>query len=64
MSNGRFVPTVNGRALLRWRTSAFGGEGGYYRWVQRFTPLLEDAAGPCRHHRRVEQAFTELAQTI
>ena len=20
-----------------------------YRWVQRFTPLLADAAGPCRH---------------
>jgi transposase-like protein len=20
-----------------------------YRWVQRFTPLLVDAAGPCRH---------------
>jgi transposase, IS6 family len=20
-----------------------------YRWVQRFTPLLIDAAGPCRH---------------
>ena len=21
-----------------------------YRWVQRFTPLLIDAARPCRHH--------------
>jgi IS6 family transposase len=21
-----------------------------YRWVQRFTPLLADAARPCRHH--------------
>ena len=20
-----------------------------YRWVQRFTPLLADAVGPCRH---------------
>ena len=20
-----------------------------YRWVQRFTPLFADAAGPCRH---------------
>ena len=20
-----------------------------YRWIQRFTPLLADAAGPCRH---------------
>jgi IS6 family transposase len=20
-----------------------------YRWVQRFTPLLAEAAGPCRH---------------
>ncbi len=20
-----------------------------FRWVQRFTPLLIDAAGPCRH---------------
>jgi transposase, IS6 family len=20
-----------------------------YRWVQRFTPLLADASGPCRH---------------
>ena len=20
-----------------------------YRWLQRFTPLLADAAGPCRH---------------
>jgi transposase-like protein len=23
-----------------------------YRWVQRFTPLLADAAGPCRHPER------------
>ena len=35
-------------ALLHWRTSAFGGEGGYRR-VQRFTPRLADAAVPCRH---------------
>jgi transposase, IS6 family len=23
--------------------------GTIYRWVQRFTPLLADAARPCRH---------------
>ena len=23
-----------------------------FRWVQRFTPLLVDAARPCRHRRR------------
>jgi transposase, IS6 family len=23
-----------------------------YRWVQRFTPLLAEAARPCRHHAR------------
>jgi IS6 family transposase len=23
--------------------------GRIYRWVQRFTPLLADAARPCRH---------------
>jgi transposase-like protein len=23
-----------------------------YRWVQRFTPLLIDVAGPCRHALR------------
>src|SRR5205809_6524824 len=51
-----------------------------YRWVQRFTPLLADAARPCRHAvgdrwyvaetyvkvagRRVAAAFTELDRVI
>jgi len=41
---------------LRWRKVAPVGERGIevdhvttYRWVQRFTPLFADAAGPCRH---------------
>ena len=43
------------RALLPRRRGAAGERGievdhvTIYRWVQRFTPLLADAAGSCRH---------------
>jgi transposase, IS6 family len=33
-----------------------------YRWVQRFTPLLIEAARPC--HQRLAAAFTEPALAI
>ena len=29
-----------------------------YRWVQRFTPLLIDAARPCRHAREIVGSWT------
>ena len=29
-----------------------------YRWVQRFTPLLIDAARPCRHTRAIAGLWT------
>jgi transposase, IS6 family len=29
-----------------------------YRWVQRFTPLLIDAARPCRHRLVVDGSLT------
>jgi transposase-like protein len=29
-----------------------------YRWVQRFTPLLIDAARPCRHVVALQNGFT------
>jgi IS6 family transposase len=36
-----------------------------YRWVQRFTPLLADAARPCRHavgnRWRVDETYVKLA---
>jgi transposase-like protein len=36
-----------------------------YRWVQRFTPLLADAAGPCRHivgdRWRVDETYVKVA---
>jgi IS6 family transposase len=40
-----------------------------YRWVQRFTPVLIDAARPCRHVPgdrwcADETAFAELALAI
>jgi transposase-like protein len=30
-----------------------------YRWVVRFTPLLADAARPCRH--RVDETYVKVA---
>jgi transposase-like protein len=36
-----------------------------YRWVQRFTPLLADAAGPCRHlvgdRWQADQTYVKVA---
>jgi transposase-like protein len=36
-----------------------------YRWVQRFTPLLADAARPCRHavgdHWEVDETYVKVA---
>jgi transposase, IS6 family len=36
-----------------------------YRWVQRFTPLLADAARPCRHvvgaRRWVDETYVKVA---
>src|SRR5829696_4975486 len=36
-----------------------------YRWVQRFTPLLADAARPCRHavgdHWQVDETYVKVA---
>jgi transposase-like protein len=36
-----------------------------YRWVQRFTPLLADAARPCRHavgdHWQVDETYEKVA---
>jgi len=36
-----------------------------YRWVQRFTPLLVDAARPCRHavgdHWQVDETYVKVA---
>ena len=36
-----------------------------YRWVQRFTPLLAEAARPCRHavgnRWQVDEAYTKVA---
>jgi transposase-like protein len=36
-----------------------------YRWVQRFTPLLADAARPCRHavgdRRQVDETYVKVA---
>ena len=36
-----------------------------YRWVQRFTPLLADGAGPCRHavggRWFVDQTYAKVA---
>ena len=38
-----------------------------YRWVQRFTPLLVDAAGPCRHSVGdrwfVDETYVKVAGT-
>ena len=38
-----------------------------YRWVQRFTPLLADAAGPCRHavgdRWYVDETYVKVAGT-
>jgi transposase-like protein len=38
-----------------------------YRWVQRFTPLLADAAGPCRHSVGdcwfVDETYVKVAGT-
>jgi transposase, IS6 family len=38
-----------------------------YRWVQRFTPLLADAAGPCRHtvgdRWFVDETYVKVAGT-
>jgi transposase-like protein len=37
-----------------------------YRWVQRFTPLLADAAKPCRHtvggRRQVDETYLKVAR--
>ena len=39
-----------------------------YRWVQRFTPLLADAAGPCRHavgdRWFVDETYVKVAGTV
>ncbi len=38
-----------------------------YRWVQRFTPLLADAAAPCRHRVGdrwyVDETYVKVART-
>jgi IS6 family transposase len=36
-----------------------------YRWVKRFTPVLADAAGPCRHavssHWLVDETYVKVS---